>query len=101
EAEVIAVLRRCFAARVPITARGGGTGNYGQAMPLHGGVVLDLSALNAIHAVADGVLRVGAGAKLGEIEARCRPLGWELRMFPSTRRTATIGGFVAGGSGGV
>jgi FAD/FMN-containing dehydrogenase len=101
EAEVITVVRQCAARRVPITPRGGGTGNYGQAMPLHGGVVLDLLALNTIHPVADGVLRVGAGAKLGEIEARCRPLGWELRMFPSTRRTATIGGFVAGGSGGV
>ncbi len=101
EAEVIAVMRRCFESGVPITPRGGGTGNYGQAMPLHGGVVLDLLALNAISPVVDGVLRVGAGAKLGEIEARCRPQGWELRMFPSTRRTATIGGFVAGGSGGI
>lgn len=101
EAEVIAVLRQCFAAGVPVTPRGGGTGNYGQAMPLHGGVVLDLLGLDAIGPVGSGVLRVGAGARLGEIEARCRPHGWELRMFPSTRRTATIGGFVAGGSGGI
>ncbi len=101
EAEVIAVLRRCFAESVPVTPRGGGTGNYGQAMPLRGGVVLDLTGLATIHPVQRGILRVGAGAKLGEIEARCKPLGWELRMFPSTRRTATIGGFVGGGSGGV
>jgi len=101
EAEVIAVLRRCYAAGVPVTPRGGGTGNYGQAMPLHGGVVLDLLALDTIHPVRDGILHVGAGAKLGEIEARCKPQGWELRMFPSTRRTASIGGFVGGGSGGV
>jgi FAD/FMN-containing dehydrogenase len=101
EADVIAVVAECFARRIPITPRGGGTGNYGQAMPLHGGVVLDLIGLNTIHPVENGVLRVGTGAKLGEIEARCKPLGWELRMFPSTRRTATIGGFVAGGSGGV
>ncbi len=101
EAEVIAVLRRCYAAGIAVTPRGGGTGNYGQAMPLHGGVVLDLMALNTIHPVSGGTLRVGAGAKLGEIEAACRPQGWELRMFPSTRRTATIGGFVAGGSGGI
>lgn len=101
EAEVIEVIRRCYAARVPVTARGAGTGNYGQAMPLHGGVVLDLMHLNDIGGLTHGVLRVGAGAKLGDIEARCKPLGWELRMFPSTRRTASIGGFVAGGSGGV
>ena len=101
EADVLTVARECYRRRIPITPRGGGTGNYGQAMPLHGGVVLDLTALDAIHAVENGVLRVAAGAKLGDIEARCRPQGWELRMFPSTRRTATIGGFVAGGSGGI
>jgi FAD/FMN-containing dehydrogenase len=101
EAEVIEVLRRCHAARVPVTPRGGGTGNYGQAMPLRGGVVLDLLGLDMMHPVRDGILRVGAGVKLGEIEARCRKQGWELRMFPSTRRTATIGGFIGGGSGGV
>jgi FAD/FMN-containing dehydrogenase len=33
---------------VPITVRGSGTGNYGQCMPLHGGVILDLSAYNQL-----------------------------------------------------
>ncbi len=48
-----------------------------------------------------GLVRVGAGAMMDEIDAELRPTGWELRMHPSTKRTATIGGFVAGGSGGV
>jgi len=101
EADVIAVARLCATHRIPLTARGGGTGNYGQAVPLQGGVVLDLTGLTAIGPVIDGTVRVGAGAKLKDIDARTRPAGWELRMFPSTYRTATIGGFVAGGSGGV
>ena len=37
EADVIQVLRACFAHEVPVTPRGTGTGNYGQAMPLTGG----------------------------------------------------------------
>src|SRR5216683_6253682 len=40
--EVQKILRYCFANDIPVTARGAGTGNYGQAVPLQGGVVLDL-----------------------------------------------------------
>ena len=101
EADVLTVARRCVAERIPLTVRGAGTGNYGQAVPLRGGVVLDVTGLSGIGPLRDGVLQVGAGARLIDIEAATRPAGWELRMFPSTRRTATIGGFVAGGSGGV
>jgi FAD/FMN-containing dehydrogenase len=101
EADVLAVARLCAKHRVPLTARGAGTGNYGQAVPLHGGIILDMIAMNEIGPVIDGAVRVGPGAKLKDIDRQTRPAGWELRMFPSTYRTATIGGFVAGGSGGV
>ena len=46
-------------------------------------------------------VRVGVGAKMNAMDAELQPSGWELRMHPSTKRTATIGGFVAGGSGGI
>jgi FAD/FMN-containing dehydrogenase len=101
EADVLSVARLCAAHRIPLTARGGGTGNYGQAVPLQRGVVLDLTGLSSIGPLVDGTIRVGSGAKLKDIDLYARPLGWELRMFPSTYRTATIGGFVAGGSGGI
>ena len=100
EAEVVATAALCARHRVPLTVRGGGTGNYGQAVPLEGGVVLDMTALDAIISLEPGLLTVQPGAKLIDIDAHCRPLGWELRMHPSTKRTTTIGGFIAGGSGG-
>ena len=40
---VPAIISAAVAHGVPITPRGKGTGNYGQAIPLHGGLVLDLS----------------------------------------------------------
>jgi FAD/FMN-containing dehydrogenase len=101
EEDVIRVAGACAKHNVPLTPRGGGTGNYGQAVPLHGGVLIDFSAMNRILWSKPGVLRVEAGAKMHDIDAALRPSGWELRMHPSTKRSATIGGFVAGGSGGV
>ncbi len=101
EDDVLAVARLCVAHRLPVTVRGGGTGNYGQAVPLAGGVVLDLSEMAAIGEIADGVITAQPGAKLKDIEAKARPQGWELRLYPSTQRTATIGGFIAGGSTGI
>jgi FAD/FMN-containing dehydrogenase len=100
EADVVATAAQCARWRVPLTVRGGGTGNYGQAVPLEGGVVLEMTALDRILSLEDGALTVEPGRKLIDIDAATRPQGWELRMHPSTKRTATIGGFVAGGSGG-
>ncbi|MGE0038090.1 MAG: FAD-binding oxidoreductase [Xanthobacteraceae bacterium] len=100
EEEVIRVAAACARHRIPLTPRGGATGNYGQCVPLTGGVVLDMAAMNRIEWQKPGRIRVQAGAKLFDIDAATRPNGWELRMHPSTKRAAHIGGFVAGGSGG-
>ncbi|MGL5921790.1 FAD-binding oxidoreductase [Chroococcidiopsis sp.] len=101
EAEVIQVATTCVKYRVPVTIRGAGTGNYGQCVPLHGGVVLDMSRMQAIRWIKSGVARVEAGVKLAALDKKARETGWEMRMVPSTYRTATIGGFIAGGSGGI
>lgn len=101
EADVIRVAAACAKHRIPLTPRAGGTGNYGQAVPLRRGVLLDMNALTTIEWVKPGRIRVSAGANMGKLDAELRPQGWELRMHPSTKRTATIGGFVAGGSGGI
>src|SRR4029450_2659479 len=46
KADVIRVAAACARHRVPLTVRGGGTGNYGQAVPLAGGVGLDMTRLD-------------------------------------------------------
>lgn len=79
----------------------GGTGNYGQCMPIHGGVVVDCSRLDRIHSVEGGVVRAEPGARLITIETVARPAGWELRCYPSTWVKATLGGFFGGGAGGI
>ena len=101
EADVVRVAAACARRRIPLTVRAAGTGNYGQAVPLEGGVLLDITALTAIEWQKPGAIRVQAGARLLDIDMATRPSGYELRMHPSTKRSATVGGFVAGGSGGV
>ncbi|MFM8749411.1 FAD-binding oxidoreductase [Rhabdaerophilum sp.] len=100
--ELIHVLATCHSLGIPVTPRGTGTGNYGQAMPLSGGVLLDLSAMNAVKSIGNGRVVTEPGAILAEIDHETREKsGQELRLSPSTYHTATLGGFIAGGSGGV
>ncbi|MFF5147600.1 FAD-binding oxidoreductase [Streptomyces sp. NPDC013157] len=85
--------------RIPLTPRGKGTGNYGQAIPLYDGAVLDLTGCGRILDAGDGWIRAEAGARMSDLEGHARTLGQELWMFPSTFGT-TVGGFLSGGSGG-
>jgi len=105
ESEVIRVAAACARHHVPLTIRGGGTGNYGQCVPLEGGVILDLTALDRVLEIRPGSVRMQAGALIMDIERAVRAStvvegGQELLMYPSTRNTATIGGFIGGGYGG-
>ena len=99
--ELKGVIAACFQASVPVVPRGGGTGNYGQCVPLYGGVVVDLARLDHIHSVAGGVVRAEPGARLGTIETEARAAGWELRCMPSTWMKSSLGGFFCGGSAGI
>jgi FAD/FMN-containing dehydrogenase len=102
ETDIVRTLALAHAHGVPVTVRGGGTGNYGQAMPLRGGLVLDLSEMTALRAIGPGRVRVEAGRKLADVDAACIAHSrQELRLHPSTHKTGTIGGYIAGGSSGV
>lgn len=100
--EVCAIAGFAWQAGVPVTVRGAGTGNYGQCIPLAGGIVLDMSRMDRMDEItADGTAVCQPGTRLATIEAEARAKGWELRMYPSTLAKATAGGFLAGGSGGI
>jgi FAD/FMN-containing dehydrogenase len=101
EAEVLRVAAVCVKYQVPLTVRGAGTGNYGQCIPLQGGMILDTTRMQGIRWIKPGLACVEPGVKLSAFDKQAREMGWELRMAPSTYRTATIGGFIGGGSGGI
>jgi FAD/FMN-containing dehydrogenase len=101
EADVVRTLAAAFELDIPVTPRGTGTGNYGQAMPLAGGIVLDLSGMNKVMTVQPGRFVAEAGAVIADIDKVARPQAQEIRMHPSTYATASVGGFIAGGSSGI
>jgi FAD/FMN-containing dehydrogenase len=71
-------------------------------MPLAGGCVMHLHHMNRVKEIARGRVITEPGVLLKDLDAACKDhSGQEIRMFSSTWATATIGGFIAGGSGGV
>lgn len=101
EDEIRRLVALCAKLRIPITARGAGTGNYGQSVPLQGGVVVDMSGYNQFLWTRGGAARAQAGIRLWDLEKECRAGGFELRCMPSTYRSATLGGLFGGGFGGI
>ncbi|UIL53757.1 MULTISPECIES: FAD-binding oxidoreductase [Pantoea] len=101
EEELSLLVSACVQHQLPLILRGGATGNYGQLVPLEGGILVDMTGFNQLCELSDGVVRAQAGMRLAEIEALTRPTGWELRCMPSTYRLATLGGLYGGGFGGI
>ena len=103
EAQVAAVLRSCHELKVPVVARGAGTGLSGGALPHALGVTLSLAKFNRIVKL-DKLARtatVQCGVRNLAISEAAAPLGLYYAPDPSSQIACTIGGNVAENSGGV
>jgi alkyldihydroxyacetonephosphate synthase len=101
--EVAEVLRVCDEARVPVTAAGGRSGVCGASVPLHGGVVLDLTALAGLVDVDDDslVIDVLPGTFGDHLEHQLRAEhGLTLGHWPQSVALSTVGGWLACRSAG-
>jgi hypothetical protein len=101
KADVHRVARAAAIARMPLVMRGAGTCNFGQGIPLRGGAMVDMTGLSKVLWTRGQRVRAEAGARLEAIDQATRPTGWELRIHSSTKKVATLGGFVGGGHAGV
>jgi FAD/FMN-containing dehydrogenase/Fe-S oxidoreductase len=101
EDDVVAVVRTCARFGVPITARGGGTSQAGQA--IGPGVILDCSKhFNRVLEInaAERWVRVQPGCVLDDLNQQVAPLGLQFAPDISTANRATIGGMIANNSSG-
>src|SRR5579885_3505763 len=103
EAQARAVLRACHELRVPVVARGAGTGLSGGALPIASGVLLSLSKFNRIlhFDPLARIARVQPGVRNLAISEAAAPHRLFYAPDPSSQIACSIGGNVAENSGGV
>lgn len=100
--ETAAVMKICYENTIPVTPRGAGTGLAGGAVPLFGGVVMDMSKMNRIkgYDMKNFVVEVESGVLLNDLAADCLSRGM---MYPPDpgEKFACLGGNVATNAGGM
>ena len=103
EAQVAAILRTCSTMKLPLIARGAGTGLSGGALPHCAGVLMSLAKLTRILEIdpAAQTARVQPGVRNLAISEAAAPHGLFYAPDPSSQVACTIGGNVAENSGGI
>src|SRR5215213_2798394 len=103
EEDVAEVLRLADAHRVPVVPWGGGSGTQGGALAIEGGIVLDLTSLDAILEIDEVSLTVTAQAGVNgkRLEAELNARGLMLPHYPASVEWATVGGYIAARGSGV
>jgi len=101
-AEVSAVLAFCDEQRIPVTARGSGTGLSGAAIPSADGIVVSFERMNAIVEIdtENHVAVVQPGVTLDQLDAATAAHGLVYPVFPG-EKSASLGGNVATNAGGM
>jgi glycolate dehydrogenase FAD-linked subunit len=89
--------------RIPVTPRGAGTSLTGAAVPVHGGVILDLCLMNQILdiRIADRRVVLQPGVIYADLERALAPHGFFFPPDPASSSVCTIGGNVATNAGGI
>jgi len=89
--------------RIPIVPRGAGTSLSGGAIPIRGGIIVDLSRMNRIleMSIENRYVRVQAGVVCDDLNRALAKYGFTFPPDPASSSVATIGGNVATNAGGI
>ncbi|MBD3262870.1 FAD-binding protein [Candidatus Woesearchaeota archaeon] len=101
--EVQRIMRYANREKIPITPRGAGSGTSGHAVPIDGGIVLDLKRMNKILKISpeDMLVKVQPGVVDDDLNRSLQPYGLFYPPAPASSRIATIGGEIAANASGV
>ncbi len=100
--EVSDILKISLKNKIPVTARGAGTGICGASVPAEGGIVLCFSKMNKIVEIntRDRYIIVEPGVINADIQKALEPFGFFYPPDPGSMNVSTIGGNVAQNAGG-
>ena len=101
--EVSKILKLAYHQEVPVTTRGAGTGLAGGAVPLKGGIVLDMSTMNRVIDVdvANIQAEVEPGLIRDDFNQAIKPYGFFFPPDPGSSAMCTIGGMIANNASGM
>jgi alkyldihydroxyacetonephosphate synthase len=102
EDEVVRIVRTARRLRLPIVPYGAGSGVAGGAVPIHGGITVDMKRMNRVLEVDERELtvRAEAGVNGERFERELERRGYTLGHFPSSIYCSTLGGWLAARSAG-
>ena len=82
---------------IPVTPWGGGSGSQGGALPMYGGIIMDMKRMNKVLEVDTVSLTATAevGINAQHLEWAIEKAGYSTMHFPASIGCATLGGFIA------
>jgi len=95
--EVAAILKIANTHKIPVTPWGGGSGSQGGALPVYGGIVLDMKRMNKVIEIDPVTMCVTAEAGINaqHLEWEVEKAGFSTMHLPASISCATLGGFIA------
>ena len=99
--QVAAILKLANAARIPVTPWGVGTGLEGNAIPLHGGILLSLEKMDKVIAIHDEDFQVTVQPGIPHKDLNAKLARYGLFFPPDPGANATIGGMLANNAAGI
>lgn len=102
-AEISKILKIANVYKIPVVPWGGGSGTQGGALPIYGGILLDVKRLDKIIAIDEKSLTVTAQAGIvgTELEWKLNEHQLTLPHYPASANMATLGGYLAARGSGV
>jgi alkyldihydroxyacetonephosphate synthase len=95
--EISEILKIANSYKIPVIPWGGGSGSQGGAVPVYGGIILDVKRLNKVIDIDEKSLTVTAQAGINgtQLEWAVNEKNLTLPHYPASANCATLGGYLA------